>query len=101
MSKWGKVGVIMRLINRTNGAVVAGLMLAMMLGVGLAAPSSTAAAQERDSSMRWDRARVIRFAFTLGYNRGYEDAAQGSYRTYRDAQRWREGVEGWQEPMGI
>ena len=43
---------------------------------------------------------MIRFAFALGYNRGYDDAAQGSYRSYRELQRWREGTEGWEDPMG-
>jgi hypothetical protein len=92
----------MRLINGTVRAVVVGLMLTMMLGVGLAAPISTARAQDRDRDLsgRWDRTRLSRYAFALGYNRGYEDAAEHSYRSYRDVQRWREGAEGWQDPMG-
>src|SRR5262245_11841022 len=85
--------------NNWNGRAAAlWLMLAITAGVGMAAPGSMARAQ--DYSGRWDRTRVIRFAFALGYNRGYEDAAQNSYRTYRDVQRWREGYEGWQDPMG-
>jgi hypothetical protein len=43
---------------------------------------------------------MMRYAFALGYTRGYDDAQQGSYRSYRDVQRWREGTEGWEDPMG-
>ncbi|HKA18982.1 MAG TPA: hypothetical protein VKN18_11895 [Blastocatellia bacterium] len=42
---------------------------------------------------------MSRFAFALGYSRGYDDAAQGNYRSYRELQRWREGTEGWEDPM--
>jgi hypothetical protein len=91
----------MRLINGTVRALVVGLMLTTMLSVGLAAPSSPARTQDRDRNYngRWDRTRVTRYAFVLGYNRGYQDAAEHSYRTYRDVQRWREASEGWQDPM--
>jgi|SRR5215467_1075034 len=88
----------MRSIKWNTRAAMLGSVLAIVLGAGLAGPSSSAHAQ--DYNGRWDRTRVSRFAFMLGYNRGYEDAAQNSYRTYRDVQRWREGSEGWQDPMG-
>jgi hypothetical protein len=87
----------MKVINWTGRAAGVGLILGMMLGIGSAAPISNARAQDHD---RWDRTRVSRYAFALGYNRGYEDAAEHSYRSYRDVQRWKEGSEGWQDPMG-
>jgi hypothetical protein len=92
----------MKLINGTSRAVVVVLALTMMLGVGFSAPISTTRIQDRDHdwNARWDRARLARYAFALGYNRGYQDASQNSYRTYRDMQRWREASEGWQDPMG-
>src|SRR5215471_4219026 len=88
----------MRSIKWNTRAAMLGSVLAIVLGAGLAGPSSSAHAQ--DYNGRWDRTRMSRYAFVLGYNRGYEDASQNSYRTYRDVQRWREGSEGWQDPMG-
>ena len=88
----------MRSIKWNTRAAMLGSVLAIVLGAGLAGPSSSAHAQ--DYNGRWDRTRMSRFAFMLGYNRGYDDASQNSYRTYRDVQRWREGSEGWQDPMG-
>src|SRR5215467_3373791 len=99
-SQTGKRRVKMRSIKWNTRAAMLASVLAIVLGAGLAGPGSTAHAQDRDYNGRWDRTRLGRYAFTLGYNRGYEDAAQGSYRTYRDVQRWREGNEGWQDPMG-
>ena len=90
----------MKLIFWSSRSVVGALMLAIVVGVGVAAPSSTAQAQDRYGSTHWDRGRVGRYALALGYNRGYEDASQRSYRNYRDVPRWREGSEGWQDPMG-
>jgi hypothetical protein len=90
----------MRSIKWNTRAVVLGSMLVLVLSAVLAGPGSTARAQDHDYNGRWDRTRLTRYGFALGYNRGYEDAAQGSYRTYRDVQRWREGAEGWQDPMG-
>src|SRR5262249_512428 len=94
----GKRRVTMRPKNWNGRAAMLWLMLTMMVGAGLAAPSSMARAQ--DYSGRWDRMRMSRFAFVLGYNRGYEDAYQNSYRTSRDVQRWGEGSEGWEDQMG-
>ena len=87
----------MRLIKWTWRAAIGALMLTIMLGTGLAAPSSMRVTQNPAYSGRWETRRVSRWAFLLGYNRGYEDAAQPSYRTYRDVERWREGAEGWQQ----
>jgi hypothetical protein len=95
----GKRRVTMRRINCTARAAMAGLMLVLMLSLGLVSPGA-ARPQDRDYGGRWDRTRLTRYAFALGYNRGYEDASQNTYRTYRDVQRWREGSEGWQDPMG-
>jgi len=73
------------------------LSLAVMACIGV---SMSPSAQGQDYHERWDRGRLSRFAFALGYDRGYTDATQNSYRTYRDVQRYREGTEGWEDPMG-
>src|SRR5262249_8373230 len=71
--------------------------LSLILGMGVALSSTARAQYDRG---QWDRGRLARFAFALGYDRGFSDAAQGSYRSYRDIQRYREGTEGWENPMG-
>ena len=75
-----------------------GVALALMLALGLASVAS--ASSQGQGERRWGRPHMTRYAFALGYNRGYEDAAQGSYHSYREIQRWREGTEGWEDPMG-
>lgn len=76
-----------------------GAALALMIALGLA-PVASASTPGQDEHGRWNRAHMTRYAYALGYNRGYEDAAQGSYHSYREIQRWREGTEGWENPMG-
>ena len=77
-----------------------GVALVLLITLSLALVASAATPGQYDRSNRWNRAHLTRFAFALGYNRGYEDAAQGSYHSYREIQRWREGTEGWEDPMG-
>lgn len=76
-----------------------GAALALIIALGLA-PVASASTPGQDEHGRWNRAHMTRYAYALGYNRGYEDAAQGSYHSYREIQRWREGTEGWENPMG-
>ena len=82
-----------KLVERIGGA------LALLIALSMASVVSAATGGQYDRN-RWNRARMARFAYTLGYNRGYEDAAQGSYHSYRQLQRWREGTEGFEDPMG-
>jgi hypothetical protein len=84
-------------INWKNsiGGVV--LSLSIMFGLGIALGPT---AQGQYNRGQWDRGRLARFAFALGYDLGYKDAAQGSYRSYRDMQRYRDANEGWEDPMG-
>lgn len=77
-----------------------GVALALLIALGMASVVSAATGGQYDRNNRWNRARMSRYAYTLGYNRGFEDASQGSYRTYRQLQRWREGTEGFEDPMG-
>jgi hypothetical protein len=77
-----------------------GVALALLIALSLASVASATARGQYDRNNRWSRAHLTRFAFALGYTRGYDDAAQGSYRSYREIQRWREGTEGWEDPMG-
>ncbi len=75
-----------------------GVALALLGTLALASVAS--ASTQYDRNNRWNRGHLTRFAYALGYTRGYDDAAQGNYRSYRQLQRWREGSEGWEEPMG-
>jgi hypothetical protein len=77
-----------------------GVALALVIALSMASVAGAATGGQYDHNNRWNRARMARFAYTLGYNRGYEDAAQGSYHSYRQLQRWREGTEGFEDPMG-
>jgi len=69
----------------------------MILGMAVVLSPTAQAQYDRG---QWDRGRLARFAFALGYDRGYSDAAERSYRSYRDIQRYREGTEGYENPMG-
>src|SRR2546423_8872149 len=62
------------------------------------ASATTPGQGERNN--RWSRSHMTRYSYALGYTRGYDDANERSYRSYRDVQRWREGSEGWEDPMG-
>lgn len=62
------------------------------------ASATTPGQGERNN--RWNRSHMTRYAYALGYTRGYDDANDRSTRTYRDVQRWKEGSEGWEDPMG-
>src|SRR5215510_1272847 len=86
----------MNLINSAKKIVVSLAVLATVC----ATITSASAQGQYDSQNRWTRSHMSRFAFALGYSRGYDDAAQGNYRSYRELQRWREGTEGWEDPMG-
>src|SRR5215813_554750 len=85
----------MNLINSAKKIVVSLAVLATVC----ATITSASAQGQYDSENRWTRSHMSRFAFALGYSRGYDDAAQGNYRSYRELQRWREGTEGWEDPM--
>jgi hypothetical protein len=74
------------------------LALLVALSFGVAASAKTPGQGDRGN--RWSRGHMTRYAFALGYTRGYDDASQGSYLSYREIQRWREGTEGWEDPMG-
>jgi hypothetical protein len=77
-----------------------GVALALLIALSAASVATAATGGQYDRNNRWNRARMARYAYTLGYNRGFEDAAQGSYHSYRQLQRWREGTEGFEDPMG-
>ena len=87
----------MNSVKRVKGITVA---LALLVTLGLSVMATAATPGQYDRNNRWSRAHMTRFAYALGYSRGYEDAAQGSYHSYRQLQRWREGTEGWEDPMG-
>src|SRR6266496_6843323 len=87
----------MNSIKSTNRV---GVMLALLITLGMIIATTTTAQAQYDRNNRWSRTHLTRYAYALGYNRGYEDAAQGSYHSYRELQRWREGTEGWEDPMG-
>src|SRR5215813_8014700 len=86
-------------MNLINSAKKIVLSLAVLATV-CATITSASAQGQYDSQNRWTRSHMSRYAFALGYSRGYDDAAQGNYRSYRELQRWREGTEGWEDPMG-
>jgi hypothetical protein len=93
--------------NKAVRSIGAALALTIALGLAPLAYASRTGQDEHNRSRtgqdehgRWTRAHMTRYAYALGYNRGYDDAAQGSYRNYREVQRWREGTEGWENPMG-
>ena len=77
-----------------------GVMLTLVITLSMAIATSAATQGQGDRSNRWNRGHLSRYAFALGYTRGYEDAGQRSHRSYREIQRWREGTEGWEDPMG-
>jgi hypothetical protein len=83
-----------------NSAKKMALAVALLATIGAAAITSASAQGQNDRQDRWSRSHMSRYAFALGYSRGYDDAAQGNYRSYRELQRWREGTEGWEDPMG-
>jgi hypothetical protein len=77
-----------------------GVMLTLVIALSTAMVTSAAAQGRDDRSNRWNRGHLTRYAFALGYTRGYQDAGDRSHRSYREIQRWREGTEGWEDPMG-
>src|SRR5262245_27890385 len=83
--------------NKAVRSIAAALALLIALGL---APLANASGRGQDEHERWSRSHMTRYAYALGYSRGYDDAAQGSYHSYREIQRWREGTEGWENPMG-
>ena len=82
-----------------NSAKKIALAIALS-AIGATAITSASAQGQYDRQDRWSRSHMSRYAYALGYSRGYDDAAQGNYRSYRELQRWREGAEGWEDPMG-
>jgi hypothetical protein len=84
------------------------VVLALLVTLGFASVASATTRAQGDRTHdrgqgdqgRWNRMRMTRYAFALGYNRGYDDASQGNYRSYREIQRYREGTEGFEDPMG-
>ena len=77
-----------------------GVMLTLVITLSMPTVTSAATQGQGDRGNRWNRGHLNRYAFALGYTRGYEDAGQRSHRSYREIQRWREGTEGWEDPMG-
>jgi len=95
--------------KKISGAVV---MLAMMIGVTIAA-SATAQAQNRDygrygryedNQVRWSRDRERQYAFALGYHNAYtegRDAADRGQRIdYRSSLAYRNPGNGYRQWMG-
>jgi len=74
--------------------------LVMLITLSLASVVSATTQGQYDRNNRWNRSHLTRFAYALGYTRGYDDAADRSHRNYRQMQRWQEGSEGWENPMG-
>jgi hypothetical protein len=87
-------------MNSIKFAKSIGVMLTLVITLSMAIVTSAATQGQGDRSNRWNRGHLSRYAFALGYTRGYEDAGQRSHRSYREIQRWREGTEGWEDPMG-
>jgi hypothetical protein len=77
-----------------------GVALALIITFSLALAAGATTRGQYDRNNRWTRAHMMRFAFALGYTRGYDDASQRSYHSYRELPRWREGTEGWEDTMG-
>jgi hypothetical protein len=75
-------------------------MLTLVIALSMAVVTSAATQGQGDRGNRWNRGHLTRYAFALGYTRGYQDAGDRSHRSYREIQRWREGTEGWEDPMG-
>ena len=86
----------MSLIKSTKGIGA----LVMLITLSLASVVSVSAQGQYDRNNRWNRSHLTRFAYALGYTRGYDDASDRSHRNYREMQRWREGSEGYEDPMG-
>ena len=87
-------------MNSIKFAKSIGVMLTLVITLSMATVTSAATQGQGDRSNRWNRGHLSRFAFALGYTRGYQDAGDRSRRSYREIQRWREGTEGWEDPMG-
>lgn len=87
----------------------AALMLAMMIGISIAA-SETAQAQYRDNdrygryednNVRWSRDRERQYAFVLGYHNAYtEGRDRGRSMDYRQSQTYRNNDNGYRPWMG-
>lgn len=101
----------MRLGEYRNRIGSAALMLALMLGIGMAA-SATAQAQYRDydrygrydDRVRWERDRTRQYAALLGYHNGYAEGDEARGNGYRvdhdDMPNYRQGTNGWLAWMG-
>jgi len=74
--------------------------LVMLITLSLASVVSAAPQGQYDRNNRWNRGHLNRYAYAMGYSRGYDDASDRSHRNYRELQRWRDGSEGWENPMG-
>src|SRR5690242_20836604 len=74
--------------------------LALLIILSLASVVSASTQGQYDRNNRWNRNHLSRYAYALGYTRGYDDASDRSHRNYRQMQRWQEGSEGWEDPMG-
>ena len=87
-------------MNSIKLAKSIGVMLTLVITLSMAVVTSAATQGQGDRGNRWNRGHLTRYAFALGYTRGYQDAGDRSRRSYREIQRWREGSEGWEDPMG-
>ena len=87
-------------MSSIKSAKTIGVALAVLITLSLGSVANATAKGQDDRNNRWDRGHLGRYAYALGYSRGYDDAAQRNYRSYREIQRWREGSEGWEDPMG-
>jgi len=87
-------------MNSVKVAKSIGVILTLVITLSMAVVTSAATQGQGDRGNRWNGGHLSRYAFALGYTRGYEDAGQRSHRSYREIQRWREGTEGWEDPMG-
>jgi len=86
-------------MNSVKFAKSIGVMLTLVITLSMPIATSAAARGQGDRGNGWNRGHLSRYAFALGYTRGYQDAGDRSHRSYREIQRWREGSEGWEDPM--
>jgi hypothetical protein len=79
----------------------------LAIGSGLAAehprfasPVADGFVQDRDYHERWSNDREKRYAFRVGYLRGFKDGRNGEWREYRDVPEYRSGFTGYMGWMG-
>ncbi|MGH9763401.1 MAG: hypothetical protein ACREDR_35280 [Blastocatellia bacterium] len=66
----------------------------------IARPLAYGFSQDRDDHRRWDDEREKRYAFRVGYLRGYKNGKNSGYDEWRDAPEYRSGLTGYLGWMG-